>query len=179
MWKLIEVRERGTGRGVAYELMAGGGEGKEENWNIALKETSGPVQPVELDIVAVLRDMTWNESTWATRALNFTLPVISGARRSESFLGIYAHDSMDIAFGEMPAWKSNLAGTLTRLNVPDTAVRAGLASVVPGGEVRLELSHTPPRGEYESVIHVQTTEREIWVRAEIRMLALERCARGR
>ncbi len=170
-WKLLDMRERGTGRGVAFEPVA---EGREDNFTVALKESSGAAEPTEIDMLFELRDMAWAEGVWPSHALNFTLPAITGARRTEDHLGISAHASIDLAFGEMPAWRSDFAGALALLGVSEPVLRSGLASESAGGDVKLILSHAPPRGEYESVLHVQTMEREVWVRADIRVLALER-----
>ena len=169
-WKLTGIKERGTGRGIVLEPVE---EGKEDNWTVRLNDSAGVTVPFDLDMSFGLRDTSWAEVVWQTHALNFTLPAISGARRTESVLGVSAHASIDIAFGEMPGWRSDFAGALARLGVAETVLRAGLASEAPAAELRLDLSHNPPRGEYESVLHVQTTERELWVRADIRILALE------
>ncbi len=170
-WKLTGIQERGTGRGIAIEPFE---EGKEDNWTIRLKDSAGVTTPFDLDMTFVLRDPTWSESSWQTHALNFTLPSIGGARRSDGVLGVAAHASIDVAFGEMPAWHADFSAAKTTLNVADSVLRAGLVSETAGGELRLNVSHSPPRGEYESVLHVQTLEREVAVRADIRVLALER-----
>ena len=169
-WKLTGIKERATGRGLVLEPVE---EGKEDNWTVRLNDSAGVTAPFDLDMSFGLRDASWADVVWQTHALNFTLPTISGARRTESVLGVSAHPSIDIAFGEMPGWHSDYATALARLGVAETTLRAGLASDAASAELRLDLSHSPPRGEYESVLHVQTTERELWVRADIRILALE------
>jgi hypothetical protein len=170
-WKLTGIQERGTGRGIALEPFDAG---NEDNWTIRLTNSASAANALDLDMIFALNDPTWTESAWQTHALNFTLPSISGARRSDSVLGISTDPSIDVAFGDMPAWHSDFAGAKARLSVGDAALRAGLASEIFGAEVRLDVSHIAPRGEYESVLHVQTMEHDMAVRADIRVLALER-----
>ncbi|HLX62897.1 MAG TPA: hypothetical protein VKX17_16595 [Planctomycetota bacterium] len=172
-WKLkFPIDERRTGRGVSIEATVAG---KEDNWTIKLAESADAAHPLELGLRFVLADMSWAENVWPKHSLDFSLPSITGARRAASYLGISAHPSIEITFREMPAWHSDLAGTLARLNVAEAELRAGLASdAVGGGEVKLDLSHAAPRGEYESVLYAQTMEQELSVRAQLRVLALER-----
>jgi len=170
-WKLTGLRERATGRGIGAELTR---EGESETWNIRLADGADAAHPIDLDASFRLNDPIWGESDWSTRTLNVLTPSIGESRRSTIYLGISVHPAIDVAFGEMPAWRTERAGKLERLGVIESALRTGLMSEVAGGELKLELVHKKPRGEYELVTHVLTLEREVWVRSDIRLAVVDR-----
>src|SRR6185295_12625635 len=87
---------------------------------------------------------------------------------------ILTQPSIEIGFGQMPEWRGAAPGDLARLGIDEPRLRAGLSSERAGAALNLELSRKTPRGEYESMTHVQTLEREMWVRDDIRLVVLDR-----
>jgi len=170
-WKLTSIKERGSKRGTRAEMSR---EADAEIWSLALTDAADAAHPLELDAVFALNDPAWNETDWQNRALNIFTPSLSSARRSINYLGISVHPSIDVAFGEMPVWRTERSGALNDVGVSETTLRTGLVSETPGGELKLQLSHKTARGEYELISHVLTQEREVWVRSDIRLAVVDR-----
>lgn len=168
---LAGLRERGTNRGIRAEVAK---EGDVEAWTLALNEAADAAHPLEFTAFFRLRDPAWGEAEWQARPLNFVTPRLLGARRSLVHLGISVHPSIDVAFGAMPAWRTEPAGALERLGVSEAALRAGLVTEAPDSEVRMDLTRKTPRGDYDLVTHLLTLEREVWVRSDIRLAIVDR-----
>ena len=180
-WTLIGMKERGTDRGILSAEVekipaAADTQGESEKWTITLSDAIVAAHAFEVETAFRLRDSVWGngESEWEKRALNFFTPSIVGARRGSTYLAISVHPSIDISFGTMPDWRTESAARLAPLGIDADMLRAGLVTEIPGSEVRMELSKKIPRGEYDLVTHVLTLEREVWVRADIRLAVVDR-----
>ncbi|HYG75537.1 MAG TPA: discoidin domain-containing protein, partial [Planctomycetota bacterium] len=170
-WTLASLSERQTRRGIKAELSR---ESESEIWTIALSDAADASQPLNLGATFRLNDPAWGEADWTSRTLKVSTPAVAGARRTNTYLGLSMHPAIDVTFGPMPLWRSELPGRHEQAGISEAALRAALGSDAAGGELSLELSQKKPRGEYELVTHVLTQEREVWVRSDIRLALVDR-----
>ena len=178
-WKLAELRERETGRGLSADLAAPPTGNESEKWSLRLNEAASKERPLDIEAIITLRDPTWSEGflTSQTRAFNFKLPSISETLRTATYLAISAHPSIDVAFAALPDWTTQSVSDLERVGLVDASsawLRSGLFSERPVKEIALQLTLKKPRGDYEMVTHVFTLEREMWVRTDIRLAVVDR-----
>ena len=170
-WTLVEAGERGTGRGLQVEETRSG---DERAWDLRLREAADERHPLELDLLLRLRDPAWADAEWESRPLRVATPALGTARRTRTQLGIRVHPFIEMAFAEMPAWRTKGPGQVESLGLPEAMLRAALETDVPGSAIQVNLTRKRSRGEYEGVTHLLTFEREMWVRTDIRLAVVDR-----
>lgn len=172
-WKIVQIQERVLkqgARGLRAEKTDPASEGE---WTLQLRDGADAGHALELSVVLQPRDAEQINVPWRTFAISSALPVVAGARRSASRVALLVQPSIELALDSMPGWRGARADELARVGLDAPGVRAGLIGETPGAELKLKLTQRVARGEYESLTHVLTREREMSVRADMRVVVLD------
>ena len=172
-WKIIQIQERVLKQGARGLHAEKTDSASEDEWTLQLRDAADPGHALEFSVVLQPRDAEKITAPWSTFAITSTLPAVPGARRSASRVAILVQPSIDLALGAMPGWRGARSDELARVGLDAPGVRAGLIGESPAAELKLNLTQRLARGEYESLTHVLTREREMSVRADMRVVVLD------
>ena len=115
------------------------------------------------------------DRAWDQRQLTFSLPVVEGAARVETSLGIALSSSLDLETTNLPEWRSlpPQDGRAEELEAAGRVV-ALLETDVSAPTLDVTLAHRRARGEYRSVTHVLAAENQLRVRVDLRLAVVDR-----
>ena len=176
-WRLLDLTEADlteagadaqAGHGLRYKVV-----GSEENRAIELElqRAIEPAQPLDLRI-RLEHDAYADDRRRERRAVEIQLPVLAGAQRARTDLGIAIPGSMDALMRDLPGWRSLSQQEATQLGLE--AAVAILTTDEPEARVSLTLVRRPARGEYRQVLHVLALERQLRVRADLQLALVDR-----
>ncbi len=176
-WRLVDLdeaaapsgeKQRQASHGLRFEEV-----GPPENRSVRIELARALDPDQSIAIRFHLEHGTFGEERgWDRRTVDAALPAIAGTERSRTDLGVILPPSMDALMAELPGWKSltpeesaaiGLGGAVAALTTRDAAPR-----------IALTLVHRPVRGEYRLVTHVLALEKQIRVRADVRLVLVDR-----
>ena len=170
-WQLVSVREAGTGRGLSAERVS---EQNGEVWQLKLVRAAEAERPFAFSAMLRVKQAEDAPAEWEQRALALATPRLEGARRSSAQLALRVAPPIDVAFGAMPAWRTEEPARLAVAGLNRRFLRAGLTTETAGAPLNITLTRREPRGVYEAVTHVLTFEKKAWIRCDIRLSVLDR-----
>ena len=109
--------------------------------------------------------------------IDLALPAAPGAARSRTDVAVSLPPSLDARMPELPGWRSLPLEELELLGLAPAAERplaAGLSTDSPAPRLRFTLVERPARGEYRLAVFLLALERQVRVRADMRIAAVDR-----